>query len=50
VASKEITKKDERVGFLILSVFLAPVLSIVIVGGYGFLIWISQILIGPPGV
>lgn len=50
MASKEVTKKDERVAFLILTVFLAPILSILIVGGYGFIIWISQILTGPPGV
>jgi len=47
---KEISKKDEWVSFLILAVFLAPVLSVVIVGGLGFLIWISQLIMGPPGV
>ena len=28
--------------------FLAPLLSIVLVGGYGFSIWMYQILVGPP--
>jgi len=30
-------------------VVLAPVMSVVIVGGYGFLVWMYQILAGPPG-
>jgi len=41
-------KKYERNTFVFLSVFLAPILAVAIVGGYGFMIWISQILIGPP--
>ncbi len=43
-------KKTEFRSFLLLVVFLAPILSVAIVGGYGFLVWISQILLGPPGV
>ncbi|WP_133407246.1 periplasmic nitrate reductase, NapE protein [Parashewanella tropica] len=41
-------KKTELKMFVFLTVFLAPLLSILIVGGYGFLIWMSQILMGPP--
>lgn len=41
-------KKNEKQAFLFLTLFLAPFLSIAIVGGYGFLIWISQIISGPP--
>ncbi|RLV58699.1 periplasmic nitrate reductase, NapE protein [Parashewanella curva] len=41
-------KKVELKMFVFLTVFLAPLLSILIVGGYGFLIWMSQILMGPP--
>ncbi|NMP15039.1 MULTISPECIES: periplasmic nitrate reductase, NapE protein [unclassified Thalassotalea] len=43
-------KKDERNTFIFLAVFLAPILSVAIVGGLGFAIWISQIIFGPPGV
>ena len=39
----------ERNTFVLLAVFLAPILAIAIVGGYGFAVWISQLLIGPPG-
>lgn len=41
-------KKHERNVFIFLVVFLAPILSVIIVGGYGFMIWISQIIFGPP--
>ncbi len=42
------TKQEERRVFVMLAVFMAPILSIALVGGYGFLIWMSQILLGPP--
>ncbi len=42
-------KRSELLAFLFLTVVLAPVLSIAIVGGYGFLIWMVQLLAGPPG-
>ncbi len=50
LAVEELDKKTELQAFLLLVVLLAPILSIAIVGGYGFLIWISQIMLGPPGV
>ena len=42
------TRGDELLTFLLLTVVLAPVLSVAIVGGYGFLVWMSQLLLGPP--
>lgn len=44
----ENSKRDERIAFLFLTVILAPLLSVIIVGGYGFLVWIMQIIGGPP--
>ena len=41
-------KKHERNTFIFLTVFLAPILSIAIVGALGFSIWISQMFFGPP--
>ena len=35
--------------FLLLTVGLAPVLAVAIVGGYGFLVWMYQLIAGPPG-
>lgn len=46
--SEQPSKAEERNTFLFLAVVLAPVLSVAIVGGYGLMIWISQILLGPP--
>jgi nitrate reductase NapE len=48
--AEEAEKKTELIAFILLVVFLAPFLSVVIVGGYGLLVWISQIILGPPGV
>jgi len=42
-------KNQERNAFLFLTVILAPLLSVALVGSYGFIVWISQILTGPPG-
>lgn len=46
--TEEQQKSHERNTFIFLAVFLAPILSVIIVGGFGFMIWISQILMGPP--
>ena len=43
-------KKPELLSFLFLTVVLAPVLSVALVGGYGFAIWMIQLIAGPPGV
>jgi nitrate reductase NapE len=40
------SKKSEVKMFLFITVFFFPLLSVAIVGGYGFLIWMSQILFG----
>jgi nitrate reductase NapE len=47
---EESSKTDERRAFILLVVFLAPFVSVAIVGGFGFLVWMSQIILGPPGV
>lgn len=35
--------------FVLLAVVLAPVISVALVGGLGFSIWIYQMFAGPPG-
>ena len=42
-------RRRELLAFLFLTVVLAPALAVAIVGGYGFLIWIMQMIYGPPG-
>ena len=48
--SKSRMKTIERRSFLFLVVFLAPIVSVIVIGGYGFVVWISQLIFGPPGV
>ncbi|TKG24669.1 trimethylamine N-oxide reductase system protein TorE [Vibrio breoganii] len=37
--------------FLVIAVVLFPVLSVVLVGGYGFVVWMLQVFVwGPPGI
>jgi nitrate reductase NapE len=43
------TKAQEFRGFLLLTTVLAPILTGVIVTGYGFLVWMYQLVAGPPG-
>lgn len=46
---KPTTKAQELRAFLLLSVVMAPVLALGIVSGFGFLVWMLQLLAGPPG-
>ncbi len=43
------TRREELRIFLLLTVVLAPVLAVLTVAGYGFLVWMYQLLAGPPG-
>jgi nitrate reductase NapE len=45
----EMQKKEEFRTWLFLTAVLAPVLAVLVVSGYGFAVWISQIIGGPPG-
>jgi nitrate reductase NapE len=40
------TRKEEWRTFLFLAVVTAPILAVVIVGGYGFAVWMYQLLTG----
>jgi nitrate reductase NapE len=42
------TRGDEGRVFVFLTVVLAPVLAVAVVGGFGFAVWISQLLFGSP--
>jgi len=43
------TKVQELRSFLFLSVFMAPALAVIVVAGYGFIVWMYQLVAGPPG-
>ncbi|HLU76582.1 MAG TPA: periplasmic nitrate reductase, NapE protein [Burkholderiales bacterium] len=47
---REPTRAQEVGTLLILLAIVAPLLAVMIVGGYGFLVWMYQVFIaGPPG-
>lgn len=43
------TRAQELRAFLTLSVVLAPVLAVALVSGFGFVVWMIQLVAGPPG-
>ena len=43
------TKAQELRSFLFLSVIMAPVIAGAVVAGYGFVVWMFQLVAGPPG-
>ena len=50
VAAGPASKRRELGAFLFLTVVLFPVLAVLVVSGYGFAVWVSQMIFGPPGV
>jgi periplasmic nitrate reductase NapE len=42
-------RRAEFIVFLILAVVIWPFIAVGVVGGYGFLVWMWQIIFGPPG-
>lgn len=43
------SRRDELVVFAIIAALIWPVVAVGVVGGYGFLVWMYQIVFGPPG-
>jgi nitrate reductase NapE len=43
------SKAQELRSFLFLSIVMAPVLAVIFVSGYGFVVWMYQLIAGPPG-
>lgn len=44
------TGKQEWLSFLVLTLIILPVLAVIFVAGYGFVVWMSQLINGPPVV
>lgn len=42
-------RRSELITFLVLAFGIWPVVAVGVVGGYGFLVWMYQIIAGPPG-
>ena len=43
------TRRDELIVFLIIVALVWPVTAVAVVGGYGFAVWMYQVVAGPPG-
>jgi nitrate reductase NapE len=43
------TRRREILAFIVLAIVIWPILAVGIVGGYGFIVWMSQLIFGPPG-
>jgi len=44
------TRRDERVAIVFLAVVLAPIVAVLLVAGYGFFVWMYQLIAGPPSM
>ena len=42
-------RRKELLAFFVLAFGIWPVVAVGVVGGYGFLVWMYQIIYGPPG-
>jgi nitrate reductase NapE len=42
-------KTEEFRSWLFLTAVMAPVLAVAVVSGYGFIVWMLQLIAGPPG-
>jgi len=43
------SRRAEFFVFAIIAAFIWPIVAVGVVGGYGFLIWMTQVILGPPG-
>ncbi|AWC23190.1 periplasmic nitrate reductase, NapE protein [Aminobacter sp. P9b] len=43
------TRRKELLAFLVLAFGIWPIVAVGVVGGYGFMVWMWQIIFGPPG-
>ena len=44
-----LSRRQELRSFLLLSIVMAPVIAGIVIAGYGFLVWMVQLVAGPPG-
>jgi nitrate reductase NapE len=43
-------RTEELRSVVFLTVVMVPVLAVAVVVGYGFLVWMFQLIAGPPGI
>jgi periplasmic nitrate reductase NapE len=49
LSSASRTAREELLVFLVIVALIWPVAAVSVVGGYGFAIWMYQLVAGPPG-
>lgn len=42
-------RRQELLAFLVVAVVIWPIIAVGVVGAYGFVVWMSQLILGPPG-
>ncbi|MEO5323041.1 periplasmic nitrate reductase, NapE protein [Mesorhizobium sp. CC13] len=42
-------RRRELIAFLVLAFGIWPIVAVGVVGGYGFIVWMWQLVFGPPG-
>ncbi|WP_370660289.1 periplasmic nitrate reductase, NapE protein [Peteryoungia algae] len=48
-SDRRVRRRSELVTFFILAFGIWPILAVAAVGGFGFMVWMYQIIVGPPG-
>jgi nitrate reductase NapE len=43
------TRRQELFMFALLAILIWPFIAVAVVGGYGFIVWMWQLVFGPPG-
>jgi len=43
------SRREEFFAFFVLAIFIWPIVAVGVVGGYGFIVWMLQLVFGPPG-
>ena len=47
-SERAVSRGEELRAFLMFTVILAPLAAVACVGGYGFIVWMLQLIYGPP--
>lgn len=49
ISRSPVSRRSELCVFAIIVAVIWPIIAVGVVGGYGFLVWMSQMILGPPG-
>jgi periplasmic nitrate reductase NapE len=49
ISRSAVSRRSELWVFAIIVAVIWPIIAVGAVGGYGFLVWMTQLILGPPG-